>query len=171
MEFIPEKFLYGYLKKNIHLPNSDNCSCSSYLCPIYNYTIYSGHSFWFMIRVIKKILSKIKFIGKWPKWLLTIISSVLLLSFLVFAVEMITKNIQHLSDTLPVYEANINKITQSINQQFDVDLFTMFNDFAKDLNFGEILSKLFSALTGIFGDAFTVLLYLIFLLLEEPNFP
>jgi predicted PurR-regulated permease PerM len=47
----------------------------------------------------------------------------------------------------------------------------MLNDFAKDLNFGDILSKIFSALTSMFGNAFTVLLYLIFLLLEEPIFP
>lgn len=127
--------------------------------------------FWVTIRVIKKILSKVTFISRWPKWLLTLISSVLLLSFLIFAVEMISANIQHISETLPVYEKNVNKITQSINQQFDVDLMTMLNDFAKDLNFGDILSKIFSALTSMFGNAFTVLLYLIFLLLEEPIFP
>lgn len=127
--------------------------------------------FWFMIRVIKKILSKLKFIRRLPKWLLTIISSILLLSFLVFAVEMISANIQHITQTLPVYEKNINKITQSINAQFDVDLMTILSDFAQDLNFGDILSKIFSALTGVFGDAFTVLLYLVFLLLEEPIFP
>ncbi|MBN1987479.1 MAG: AI-2E family transporter [Prolixibacteraceae bacterium] len=127
--------------------------------------------FWFTIRVIKKILSKVPFISRWPKWLLTLISSVLLLSFLIFAVEIISANIQHISETLPVYEKNVNKITQSINQQFDVDLRIMLNDFAKDLNFGDILSKIFSALTSMFGNAFTVLLYLIFLLLEEPIFP
>lgn len=127
--------------------------------------------FWFLIRVIKKLLSKVKFIKKWPMWLLTIISSVVLLSFLVLAIQMISKNIQQLSNTLPVYEANITKITNSINERFDIDLFTMMSDYAKDLNFGSILSSLFSALTGIFGSAFTVLLYLVFLLLEEPIFP
>jgi AI-2 transport protein TqsA len=127
--------------------------------------------FWFMIRVIKKILSKAKFIAKWPKWVLTILSSILLLSFLVFVINMITQNIQHISNTLPVYQANVNKLTQSINQRFNVDLFTMANNFAKDLNFSNLLSKLISALTSLFGDAFTVLLYLVFLLLEEPIFP
>lgn len=127
--------------------------------------------FLFMIRVIRSILAKVKFIGRLPKWSLTLISSVILLSFLVFTVEMITKNIQQLSATLPVYEANLNKITQTINNRFEVDLSNMISDFAKDLNFGEILSRLFATLTGLFGDAFTVLLYLIFLLIEEPIFP
>lgn len=127
--------------------------------------------FWFLIRVIKKILSKVKFFRIWPKWILTIFSSILLLSILVLAVEMITKNIQHLSETMPVYEANVNKLIDSLNAHFNIDLGTLLSDFAKDLEFGNILSKIFSALTGLFGDAFTVLLYLVFLLLEEPIFP
>lgn len=127
--------------------------------------------FWFLIRVIKKVLSKVKFIRSWPKWLLTIFSSVLILSFLVFAVTMISKNIQQLSETIPVYEANVTKIANSINSQFNIDLGNVISDFVKDLEFGNILSKIISAITGLFGDAFTVLLYLVFLLLEEPFFP
>lgn len=127
--------------------------------------------FWFMIRVIKKLLSKVKFISNWPRWLLTIISSVLLLSFMAFVIDMISQNIQHISNTMPVYQANVNKLAKAINQRFNVDLFNMISNFAKDLNFGDILSKIISALTGLFGDAFTVILYLVFLLLEEPIFP
>ncbi|SHI44458.1 Predicted PurR-regulated permease PerM [Tangfeifania diversioriginum] len=127
--------------------------------------------FLFLIRVIRNILSKIKYVGRLPQWVLTIISSVLLLTFLVFTVEMISQNIQQLSKTLPVYEANVNKITNSISQQFNVDLSSLLSDFADELNFGGILSKIFSTLTGLFGDAFMVFLYLIFLLLEEPILP
>jgi predicted PurR-regulated permease PerM len=127
--------------------------------------------FLFLIRVMRNILSKIKYAGRVPQWVLTIISSVLLLTFLVFTVEMISQNIQQLSKTLPVYEANVNKITNSINQQFNVDLSSLLSDFADELNFGGILSKIFSTLTGLFGDAFMVFLYLIFLLLEEPILP
>jgi len=127
--------------------------------------------FWVMIRVIKKVLSKIKFIGRWPRWLLTVISSMLLLGFLVLAIEMITANIQQISNSLPVYEKNVNLITQYINERFNIDLFTMASEFTANLNFGEILSTLFSALSGIFGNTFTVLIYLVFLLLEEPIFP
>lgn len=127
--------------------------------------------FWFLIRVIKKILSKVNFIRNWPKWLLTIFSSVLLLSLLVFAVSMISKNIQQLSETMEVYQDNVNNIINSINSRFDIELEALLGDFAKDMNFGNILSSILSALTGLFGNAFAVLLYLVFILLEEPIFP
>lgn len=127
--------------------------------------------FWFLIRVIKKILLKVKLIGKLPRWILTLFSTLLLMGFLVLTITMISNNIQQLSTTMPVYQANVNKIATSINEQFNIDLNKMTSDYAKDIKFANILSMLFSALTGIFGSAFTVLLYLVFLLLEEPVFP
>ena len=127
--------------------------------------------FWFLIRVIKKVLYRVKFVKTMPKWTVTLFSSIMLLGFLVLAVTMISKNIQVLSKTLPVYEANVTKIANSINERFDIDLVNLLGDFAKDMNFGSILSSIFSTLTGLFGNAFTVLLYLVFILLEEPIFP
>lgn len=127
--------------------------------------------FWFMIRVIKKQLSRIRIFRKWPEWIFTVFSSVILLGFLFLTVEMISVNIRQLSNTLPEYEENINNISQSIQDQIDMDLYGLANDFAKELNFGEILSRIFSTLTNLFGDASMVLIYLIFLLLEESTFP
>lgn len=126
--------------------------------------------FLFLIRVIRSTLSKVKLIGRLPRWGLTLISSALLLTFLLFTIEMISQNIQQLSATLPIYEANLNKITQRLNTQFNIDISNMVSDFAQDLNFSGILSRIFSTLTGLFGDAFMVFLYLIFLLIEEPIF-
>jgi len=127
--------------------------------------------FWFLIRVIKKLLLHVKYIKDLPRWLLTVASTLILLGFLVLIVTMISNNISELSKTLPVYEENVQKITQLINSEFNIDLKSMLGDFSKNLNFGNILSMLLSTLTGLFGNAFTVLLYLVFLLLEEPLFP
>ncbi|NOR73687.1 MAG: AI-2E family transporter [Draconibacterium sp.] len=127
--------------------------------------------FWFIIRVIKKLLLNVKFVDRLPNWLITLFSSIVLLSILYFAIGVITVNIQDLSETMPVYEANVSKITNNINEKFNIDLFTIFSDYAKDFEFASILTSLFSSLTGIFGSAFTIILYLIFLLLEEPIFP
>ncbi len=127
--------------------------------------------FWFLIRVVKKILLKIKFVNQLPNWLLTVLSSLFLLSIFILIINMITKNIQYLSTTLPVYEANIHKITSTLNARFDIDAATMLKNFAKNFEFAGILSGLLSALTALFGNAVTILLYLIFLLLEENMFP
>ena len=127
---------------------------------------------WVMIRVLKKNLLRIKFINIWPHWLLSVFSSMLLLGVMVLAIEIITTNIQHISNTLPVYEKNVNTITQYINDSFKIDIYAIISDhFTAELGLGILLPKLFSALSNIFGQVFFVLLYLIFLLLEESTFP
>ncbi len=127
--------------------------------------------FWVLIRVIKKLLKKVKFIGRWPKWVLTIISSVLLLSFLLLTIQLISQNIQILSNALPVYQENVTKVASLINKRFNIDVYTMITDYGKGIDFAGLLSSLLSALTSLFGSAFTVLLYLLFILLEEPILP
>ncbi len=126
---------------------------------------------WFIIRVNKKLLIKIKYINRLPKWLISVFSTLILLGFVAMAVELIMQNISQLSETLPLYQENMQKITHAINSKFNIDLGRIIADATEDFKFTEILTSVLSALTGIFGDAFTVILYLIFLMLEEPLFP
>ncbi|HPE76330.1 MAG TPA: AI-2E family transporter [Draconibacterium sp.] len=127
--------------------------------------------FWYLIRVIKLIMTKAKLIARLPEWMLTIISSIFLLSILLMIINIITNNIQQLSDTLPVYLANINNITTGLNNQFNFDFNLAFRNFAKNLEFAGIFTGILTALTGIFSNAVTISLYLLFLILEEKMFP
>lgn len=127
--------------------------------------------FWYLIRVIKIILSKVKFIARLPEWILTLISSIFLFSVLLMIINITTNNIQQLSDSLPLYQANINKITNGINEYFNIDMSLMFQNFSKKFEFAGIFTGVLTALTGLFGNAVTILLYLLFLLLEEKMFP
>lgn len=126
--------------------------------------------FWFIIRVIKTLIRKIKWFSRIPAWVLTVFSTLLLLAGLSLMVSMVTTNIQQLSESMPLYEENVHVFTESINEAFNINIEDAIGNFTRDLEFGGILSSLFSALSGIFGDAFMVLLYLLFLLLEEPTF-
>lgn len=126
---------------------------------------------WYIIRVIKRLLVKIKFANLLPNWLITLFSSVLLMTILLGIFTMITKNIQQLSATLPQYQANINSVTTGLNNYFNIDVATMIKNFAKNFEFAEVFSGLLAALTGVLGNTVTILLYLFFLLLEEKLFP
>lgn len=126
--------------------------------------------FWFLIRVIRKSLRKVRVIRTLPGWSQTLISSVFLLSLLFLIVSMITINIRYLSATLPAYEENINKITQSFNSRFNVELPVIWTDLTADIKFGTILSRIFTTLTSLFSNALFVIIYLIFILLEESTF-
>lgn len=126
--------------------------------------------FWVIIRVIKNGLGRIKWLKKVPAWLLTSFATLILLIVIVLMGTMITKNIQQLSEAMPRYEKNVHTFTDAINETFQIDLAESVSSFTRDLDFGSMLSSLFSALSSIFGNFFMVLLYLLFLLLEEPTF-
>ena len=125
---------------------------------------------WFMIRVLKQVLLKIKYIRSLPNWLLSIVSSVLLFGFLFSIVGLIMQNILQLSETLPIYESNLREIINKVNLQFNIDLGTLASNYAKKVEFTKLLSALLSTFTSIFSNTFTILLYLIFMLLEERIF-
>lgn len=125
---------------------------------------------WFVIRVLKSLLLKLPYTRKFPQWLLTIISSIILLSLLSLMVSMITSNIQQISSSIPAYEKNINVVAEKINTRLNIDPVKSMTDTIRDFDFSKILSPLFSALTSIFGNAFLFLVYLVFILLEEPIF-
>lgn len=127
--------------------------------------------FWFVIRVIKNVLYKLRFTKSWPKWIMTILSTTILVFFLVLIVSVISNNIQQLSESTPEYQENITLLSDMIHENFEIDVMESMGDMVEDFDFAGILSSIFSALTSIFGDAFLIIIYLIFILIEEPIFP
>jgi len=125
---------------------------------------------WFVIRVMKNLLKMVPYLGKWPHWLLTALSSAILLSLLSLTITLISSNIQELSNSIPAYEKNINIVADKINSAFDINLVESMTSAISNFNFSKVLSPVFSALTSIFGNAFLILLYLVFILLEEQIF-
>lgn len=127
--------------------------------------------FWIMIRIIRSQFLKIGFMNRLPVAVVTIFATTVFLSLAALIVIMLSANIQQLSQALPGYEANIDKITKSINSSFGIDVVSMLNELVRDTRFTSILTQTISALTGLFGKSFLVMLYLLLLLLEEHTFP
>lgn len=125
---------------------------------------------WFMIRIVRGLLKKVRFLKKLPTWLLTSFSTISLIALISLFISLITNNIQQLTNALPLYESNVNLIVEAINSRLNLDIQTVITEYASDFDFGGILSDIFGALTSIFGDIFTVLIFLLFILLEEPTF-
>ena len=126
--------------------------------------------FWFLIRVVKKLIDKTRLTKRWPNWLMTLLSSIVILGMVALSAKLISANIKQLSQSMPAYEANVSKISQSINDTFNIDLNEEIKELTGNLEFGSILGSIFNALRGLISNSFTILLYLVFLLLEESVF-
>ncbi|MBI9054897.1 MAG: AI-2E family transporter [Bacteroidales bacterium] len=127
--------------------------------------------FWFLIKEIRDVLNKIKFIKeKIPNSILNVIGFAAIFLIIGGVVKILTINIQQLSTQLPAYQNNISQITESINTSLNIDIVSSAKELLGEYEYTKLLSGLFSSLTDIFGDAFLIIIYTLFLLLEEPFF-
>lgn len=127
--------------------------------------------FWFLIKEIRDLLNKIKFINeKIPNLILNIVGFASIFLIIGGVVKILSVNIQQLSVELPVYQNNISRLTESINSTFNIDVISSAKELLGKYEYTKLLTGLFSSLTDIFGDAFLIIIYTLFLLLEEPFF-
>lgn len=126
---------------------------------------------WFVIKQVRHGLRKIRWVReKTPFWLQTSVSTIIILFFGFLIVGMLQNNIQSLSRSLPLYETNVEKMITSINETWEINLLDSAEDYAHDFDFAGIIRGVLNSLTSILGDVFMILIYLLFLLLEETIF-
>ncbi|MGO3181872.1 MAG: AI-2E family transporter [Aequorivita sp.] len=127
--------------------------------------------FWVLIRRLKETLNKISVIDSYvPNWLKNIILTVIIFSLLYFIGSIISSNITRMVDRYEVYEENFSSLIYKINQTFGIDLevFLKNTDASKWLS--NLIQPIVTALTSMLGNIFMVLIYILFLFLEESNF-
>lgn len=128
--------------------------------------------FWFLIKEIRELLSKVKVIReKIPNIVLNLIGFISIFLIIGGAVKILSINIKQLSTSLPIYQANINLLTASIDQKFNVDVAEFIKNFLGEYDYTNLLKSLFSSLSELFSNAFLIIIYTLFLLIEEPLFP
>ena len=130
-----------------------------------------GMLLWFIGREIKNALDKIPFVKRYlPNWSKHILSLVLIITVLSFVSNIITSNINYLVQSLDKYEPNVDAIIGQLDSLLKIDVAAKLKDYSGNLQFGSILRSLFASLTDIISNAFMIILYAVFVLLEEDNF-
>lgn len=130
-----------------------------------------GLLLWFIGREIKNGLDKIPFIKKkLPNWSKHILSLALIITVLSFVTNIISSNINFLAQSLDKYEPNLDAIIGQLDELLKVDVKEKIKGYSGNLQFGTILRSLFASLTDIISNAFMIILYAVFVLLEEDNF-
>ena len=127
---------------------------------------------WFIMRLLKGNLNKISFVNKYfPSWLQTLLSAGIIVTLLVVFLDIISNNIQQIALSLPLYESNLDAVIKNINQSYNVDILKMTKKQLGDFKFTNILGTLLNSISGMITNSFMIILYALFILLEEINFP
>lgn len=130
-----------------------------------------GVLIWFIGREIKNALDKIPFIKRYlPNWTKHILSLVFIITVLSFITNIISSNINFLAQSLDKYQPNLDAIIAQLDDLLKMDVKERIRGYSGNLQFGVILRSLFASITDIISNAFMIILYAVFVLLEEDNF-
>ncbi len=126
---------------------------------------------WFIVRNIREELNRIPFVKKYfPLWLKNLIPSVLLIVILTFITKLLTVNINTLTKSYSLYEGNVMVLINQVNELFQINILEYVKSNSSNFNFGNILQKIIESLTGLVSNTFIIIIYALFILLEETHF-
>lgn len=126
---------------------------------------------WFIVRRIRIFMDKLPFIkNRIPQWFKNLLSFSILFAIFYFIVNVLASNINLLYSSYTNYEANANLILDEINKLFDIDLAQNIENYFLNIDLGTILLPIVDYSTDMIGDTFMVLLYTLFIFLEEASF-
>ena len=126
---------------------------------------------WFISRKMRSLMNKVSFIKKYfPTWIKNTLSSLIIISSLIVISKILSTNINTLAQATQEYDSNIGSIVENISQYLTIDLTETLKTQLGNINFGQILSLIFNSITELFGNLFMIVIYVLFIFLEEANF-
>lgn len=126
---------------------------------------------WFLVMKVQSLLDRIAYVKRrFPFWIKSLITSVAIFSMLGLVTSVLTSSINSLARSYEKYETNVDQMVLQVNETFSIDMETMLGDYVTDFDFGGILEAIFSSISGLVGNAFMILIYLVFVFLEANSF-
>jgi AI-2 transport protein TqsA len=124
---------------------------------------------WYLIMELQRALGRLSFRGRsMPRWLSGIMAFALILSLITSIGEIIQYNIQEIIAQVPFYQQKINLLYQDYSVLMeDSEIAAMMLGWLRELDLGGMLTSLLNSLTGILGNFALILLYIVFLLMEN----
>ncbi len=127
--------------------------------------------FWFLTREIRKLLFRIPLAKRYiPYWLSNIIVFSLIVLGFSFMSGIITNSISDLTTSYPTYESNIDSIIKNIDNYFNIDTIAKTKSLIGQFDYGSFLGDIANGISTLLGDTFMIIIYAIFLFLEESSF-
>ena len=126
---------------------------------------------WFVIKESREFLDKSLWIkNNIPKWIKTIAVAVFIIFVLGIFIKLLVSNISSLSSYLSQYEENLFVLIDSLEQNFNMDIKSIIVDYTGNFDFQSIAQGFLSSISELFSNTFLIILYLIFILMEESTF-
>jgi AI-2 transport protein TqsA len=126
---------------------------------------------WYLIVLLTRQIDRIH-IGDWhlPRLLQYLLAGGLMVLFIWLFVRMLTSNVNQVIEAAPAYQANINRLIGDSFNRFGFEEPPALMALLSEINIGALLRGMAAALGSLLGNFGLVVVYLIFLFLEQKFF-
>ncbi len=126
---------------------------------------------WFIIKEIRELLQRSAWIKeKVPSMVLTFGSFILVCLVLGWASNLLAQNLLTLSKELAKHQGDLSRLETLLQDYIGADYQQQLKSYLGNLNFAAILEPIINTFFNMIGDAVMILLYLVFIILEEQIF-
>lgn len=126
---------------------------------------------WFLTLEFRKLLDKVPPIKKYfPSWLKSLVVFCLMGMILGEVIEILIHNTNTLANSYEQYAPNVEMVNEKVERMTSINIQQSINQALGDFDFTNILRSLLNGLSGLLGNTFMILIYALFLFLEESSF-
>jgi AI-2 transport protein TqsA len=126
---------------------------------------------WYLINLIARQLDRIQIVGwQLPGWLQFLLASIVIIFAASMFARMLTANMTHVMEAAPHYQANIDRLIQDLLRRFGIEEGPALSALLAEIELGAMLRAAAAALGTLLGNVGLVLIYLVFLFLEQRFF-
>lgn len=125
---------------------------------------------WYLINAIYVFLTRLPFGDRIPQGLGLTIAAILIIGLMFLVGELVSQNINSMISAAPNYKMNVEQQLEKVLGTFGFKELPDFNTISKEFNLSNAISPLLNAIRSMAQNSFLVLIYVIFLLLEQKFF-
>lgn len=127
---------------------------------------------WFIINSLAGLIARIKIQHKGlPMWLCRAISMISIVGLMVFSIEIIIDSVNGMMEAAPQYEQNLEQMVGEAMVALHVEELPTMSQLMERFDLSAIATDMGTAISSLAGSMFLVLLYVVFMLLEQSTFP
>ncbi|MEQ8604573.1 MAG: AI-2E family transporter [Marivibrio sp.] len=105
-----------------------------------------------------------------PMWAGMSVSICVMIGALVLLGDIVASNIAAVTERAPNYQQNIQALLKSWTERLGVDALPSVQSLAQEIDVAGVLRTAASQITAVAGNIFTILFYVVFILLEQATF-
>lgn len=125
---------------------------------------------WYVINALSRNYARIIPWIDEKNWFTTLASIVSIGLFIMFAVDMVENNIEDVREKIPFYSENFRELASKIVAMLKLSEAPNVSEMVSNIKISPLLSTLLSSVSGMLGNIFLVLFYVLFMLLEQGTF-